>query len=369
MIAVTALGLMSGTSMDAIDIALLKTDGKRIFEFGPIGETPFTPEERALLREAMADARGVARRGDRSGVLGMAERVLTAKHIEAVKAFITQHGLRREDIAVIGFHGQTVIHRPERKLTVQLGDGQALADAVGVPVAYDFRAADVKAGGQGAPLAPVYHRALAETGELPRPLAVVNLGGVANATWIGAEGDLLAFDAGPGNALLDDWMLRHRGHAMDEGGRAARVGVVKQSVLEDMLRHPFFTASAPKSLDRNAFHADALDGLSVEDGAATLTAFTAGALALAAKQFPEPPKKWILTGGGARNPALVEVIGRVLGAEVITANEAGWRGDAIEAEAFAFLAVRALYGQPLSYPRTTGVSTPLTGGVIVKPKV
>ncbi len=364
----TALGMMSGTSMDAIDLAILKTDGERIFEFGPVAEAPFSAEERALLREAMADAKGIERRSDRSGVIAVAETVLTKKHAEAVQAFLSEHNLRREDIAVIGFHGQTVIHRPERGLTVQIGDGQQLADLTGAPVVFDFRAADMAAGGQGAPFAPAYHRALADMGDLPRPLAVVNLGGVANVTWIGEDGALLAFDTGPGNALIDDWMLRRTGEAIDRDGNAARSGIASQLALEDLLRHAYFTAPAPKSLDRNAFSLEPIENLSVEDGAATLTAFTAAALARSARQFPAPAKRWVLIGGGARNPALVEVIRRVISADIQTGDDAGWRSDAIEAQAFAYLAVRSLYGLPLSFPGTTGVSAPQTGGVLVKPR-
>lgn len=354
--------------MDAIDLAILKTDGESILEFGPVGEAPFSPEERVLLREAMLDAKGIERRGDRSGIIAVAESILTEKHTRAVNEFLKAHNLRSQDIGVIGFHGQTVIHRPERGLTVQLGDGQKLADAIGAPVVYDFRADDMAAGGQGAPFAPAYHRALADMADLPRPLAVVNLGGVANATWIGEDGALLAFDTGPGNALIDDWMLRRTGAAMDKDGDSARSGVVSQLALEEMLRHPYFTAPAPKSLDRNAFSLQPVESLSVEDGAATLTAFTAAALAHAAKQFPASPKRWVLIGGGAHNPALVEVIRRVIQADIITGDEAGWRSEAIEAQAFAYLAVRSLYGLPLSFPGTTGVSAPQTGGILVKPR-
>ncbi|MBC8049489.1 MAG: anhydro-N-acetylmuramic acid kinase [Chitinophagales bacterium] len=365
---ITALGLMSGTSMDAIDLAILKTDGESILTFGPVSEAPFSAEERVLLREAMADAKGIEKHGDRSGVIAIAETILTEKHTRAVKDFLGAHDLRPQDIGVIGFHGQTVIHRPERGLTVQLGDGPTLADATGVPVVYNFRAADMAAGGQGAPFAPAYHRALADMADLPRPLAVVNLGGVANVTWIGEDGDLLAFDTGPGNALIDDWMLRRTGAAMDNDGNAARSGVVSQLALEEMLRHVYFTAPAPKSLDRNAFSMEPVESLSVEDGAATLTAFTAATLAHASKQFPAPPKRWVLIGGGARNPALVEVIRRVIQADIMTGDDAGWRSEAIEAQAFAYLAVRSMYGLPLSFPGTTGVNALQTGGVLVKPR-
>ncbi|MDX2264951.1 MAG: anhydro-N-acetylmuramic acid kinase [Hyphomicrobiales bacterium] len=365
--AVRALGLMSGTSMDAIDAALIVTDGELILELGPSAEFPFAPEERALLREAMASARGVERRDDRSGVLAIAEELITRKHAVAAVEFLKRCALRPADIAVVGFHGQTMIHRPERGLTVQLGDGAALAKAIGAPVVYDFRANDVAAGGQGAPLAPVYHRALVNSGDHPRPVAVVNLGGVANMTWIGEDGAMLAFDTGPGNALIDDWALRHTGAPMDRDGALARRGVVNQAILEDMLRKPYFFAPPPKSLDRNAFDLAALDGLSPEDGAATLTALTAAALAHGAAQTPTPAKQWILIGGGARNPALVEVIRRTLPGDVALGEAVGWRSEAIEAQAFAFLAVRSLYGYPISFPGATGAPEPLTGGVLVRP--
>ncbi len=365
---VRAIGLMSGTSMDGIDAALVETDGERIVSLGPTLEVSYTAEERKCLVGAVAAAREMSRRDMRSGALGEAEAMLTNRHAAAVSKLMARSGLDRKQIALIGFHGQTVLHRPDLRLTVQLGDGQALANAVGVPVVCDFRARDVEAGGQGAPLAPVFHRALAESAALPMPLAFVNIGGVANVTWIGADRRLIAFDTGPGNAMLDDWAMRHTGRTMDENGALARAGHVKQAVLETLLRHPYFEQPPPKSLDRNDFSTAALAGLSPEDGAATLSAFTDAAIVLAGRHFPQPPRLWVLCGGGARNPVLVETLKRLTAAPVILADEAGWAVEFIEAQAFGYMAVRSVYGLPLSYPGTTGVPKPMSGGRLYHPQ-
>ncbi len=366
--AVLAIGLMSGTSMDGVDAAIIATDGDAIQGFGPATMTPYSPAERQLISHAIKAAASISTRESRSGVLAEAENMLTRKHGEAVLALMKEHKLEKETIAVVGFHGQTVLHRPEASLTVQLGDGQALADMTGLPVVYDFRASDMAAGGQGAPFVPIYHRALATASSMPLPIAFVNIGGVANVTWIGENGELLAFDAGPGNALIDDWAQKHLGEPIDRDGKLAGAGQANTAVLEKLLRHPFFDIPPPKSLDRNNFSADVVSRLGAADGAATLTAFTAGALSRAAIHFPSPVKGWVLAGGGARNPTMVETIRRVLPERVILADEAGWPGDFVEAQAFAYLAVRSLKRLPLSFPGTTGVKKPLTGGKLANPR-
>ena len=305
-------------------------------------------------------------------------------------AFLQQHGMNAGDVGVIGFHGQTVLHKAvtakapkltppkavldppavtvveeRRTLTVQIGDGGDLARRTGIDVVWDLRAADVVAGGQGAPLAPVYHRALAA--RLPgRPVAVVNVGGVANVTWIGRDGALLAFDTGPGNALIDDWMLRHTGRAMDAEGSAAATGEVHDAALTELFINDYFGRLPPKSLDRNAFSMDAVAGLSVADGAATLTAFTAAAIARAREHFPEEPGLWIVCGGGRRNKALMSMIAARVDNAVAPAEAAGFDGDAVEAEAWAYMAVRSLKGLPITFPGTTGVPTPTRGGVLAR---
>jgi anhydro-N-acetylmuramic acid kinase len=266
-------------------------------------------------------------------------------------------------VDIIGFHGQTILHEPERGRTWQIGDGPLLAGLTGIDVVNDFRSADVAAGGQGAPFVPLFHAALAAA--LPRPLAVLNVGGVANVTWIGeagAEGDLLAFDTGPGNAMLDDWTLRHTGRPADLGGALAGSGRVDTGVLSALLDHAYFERPAPKSLDRDAFDPAPLERLGTADGAATLVAFTAAAVAQAQKLFPRPVKRWLIAGGGRHNPTIMAALAQRLGAAVAPVEAVGWDGDALEAQAFAYLAVRSLRGLPLSLPTTTGVSRPLTGG-------
>lgn len=356
---------MSGTSLDGIDVALIETDGEAIVERGPSWAVAFTGEQRELLQQALVDAVQVTDRQKRKGVLAQAEAALTAWHADAVQAALLHFGLKLSQIDVVGFHGQTVIHRPERRLTVQLGDGKALAKTIGITVAYDLRAADVAAGGQGAPLVPIYHAALAASVE-QRPVAFVNIGGVANVTWVGADGSLVAFDTGPGNALIDDWMKKHTGNARDEGGAMALAGRVDEATVAQFLGDGYFEQAAPKSLDRNSFAGISLHGLSVADGAATLVAVTARSIALAARQMPEEPKAWIVCGGGRHNRAIMEALTTFL-PNVTSADAHGFNGDAMEAEAWAYLAVRCLKKLPISFPGTTGVPQAMTGGVIARP--
>ncbi len=357
-----ALGLMSGTSMDGIDVALIETDGEDKVKRGPSGTYAYDGAFRARLAQAIADAREVSDRGARPGCLADAERELTERHAVAVRQFMDQN-VASADVGVVGFHGHTVLHAPERRLTVQIGDGAALAHQIRLDVVHDLRAADVAAGGQGAPLAPVYHRALAA--RLPeRPIAVVNIGGVANVTWIGRDGTLLAFDTGPGNAMIDDWMLRHTARAMDPDGGAAGRGKVDEEALGALFIHDYFGRLPPKSLDRNAFPIEPVQHLSVADGAATLTAFTATAIARAREHFPEEPRLWVICGGGRRNKALMAMLAARVECAVAPAEAAGFDGDAVEAEAWAYMAVRSLKGLPITFPGTTGVREPMTGGVV-----
>jgi anhydro-N-acetylmuramic acid kinase len=362
-----AIGMMSGTSMDGIDVALLDTDGEQVLGLGPVGGRPYTAAERDVLREAVAEAAFLRMREARPNVLTEAEDLVTETHAEAVNAFLRENGLQADEIDVIGFHGQTVVHRPEAGLTVQLGDGQRLADLTGIKVIYDFRANDVEQGGQGAPLVPVYHRALAQASELALPAAIVNIGGVANVTWIGADGELIAFDTGPGNALIDDWMRRTSGTSRDEDGALAARGHADSRRLERLLRDPYFLRKPPKSLDRNAFPLDAMEGLSPADGAATLTGFTAASLVMAIAHFPAPPQVYVVVGGGAHNKTLMTALEKLLPGRLLPADDLGWSADSIEAEAFAFLAVRSLLDLPLSFPGTTGVPEPVTGGLLAYP--
>ena len=377
-----ALGLMSGTSMDGIDAALIETDGEDHVKRGPAMTFPYTPQTRARIVGCLAEARSIEDRHERPGSLSALETEITELHAAAVNAFRRKQQIGRADIDVIGFHGQTVLHRPpvitiktqpdgvpfevtELGLTVQLGSGMGLADLTALDVVHDLRANDVAAGGHGAPLVPVYHRALAAS--LPqRPVAIVNIGGVANITFIQADGDITAFDCGPGNALMDDWMLKHTGRACDADGATAARGRVHDDVQRFYLSHDFFSAMPPKSLDRNAFFWDLVEGLCVEDGAATLTAFTAGAIARAREHCAQEPALWVISGGGRKNATLMAMIASRVENAVVPAEAVGWSGDSLEAEAWGYLAVRSLRGLPITFPGTTGVPMPMTGGILTR---
>jgi anhydro-N-acetylmuramic acid kinase len=367
---VLAIGLMSGTSQDGVDVALVDTDGERIAQFGATACRPYTREERTLIRRATAAAANMTDRNARPDVVAAAEALINDAHSEAVESFLLANALAPGDLAAVGFHGQTLLHRPERGLTVQIGDGRRLAERLGIPVVYDFRAADVAAGGQGAPLAPVFHRALVRELRQQGAVAVLNLGGVANITYIDGD-DLIACDTGPGNALLDDFMRLRTGRPLDTDGRKAAAGKVDEATVERLLEHPFFAVPPPKSLDRNDFRGwvgDRLDGVGTEDGAATLTALTAAAVARVVPKLPRPPAVWVVAGGGARNPTLMAMLAeRLTPARVESGHDVGWSVDSLEAQAFAYLAVRSLRGLPISYPGTTGVPRPLTGGALARP--
>jgi anhydro-N-acetylmuramic acid kinase len=349
-----ALGLMSGTSLDGIDAAIVETDGEGVVTAGPAITVSYDTTLRERLRRALG-ARGPVK---------AVERDMTLAHAEVVKTLLKEHGLKAADVDVIGFHGHTILHRPREQLTWQIGDGGLLAARTGIDVVCEFRNADVAEGGEGAPLVPLFHAALA--GRLGRPIAVLNIGGVANVTWLGADGDILAFDTGPGNALIDDWMLTHTGRACDENGAAAAKGRIDRAVVTQFLSHPYFQRKPPKSLDRNEFDPSAVGPLSLEDGAATLTAFTAEAAGLAARHFPAPVQRWIVTGGGRRNTTLMRAIATATGVPADSAEAVGWDGDALEAQAFGYLAVRSLKGLPLSLPTTTGVARPTPGGQLFR---
>ncbi|WP_420561527.1 anhydro-N-acetylmuramic acid kinase [Tepidicaulis sp.] len=365
---VRALGLMSGTSLDGIDAAILETDGEAYLKPVKTASFPYLPEERAFLRLALDVAADWGGKGLMPEEIAEAERAVTYAHAMAVRKMLEMAGMEAKEIDVIGFHGQTVLHRPEEGITVQLGLGEVLADLTGIDVVNDFRAADVAAGGQGAPFAPLYHRALAAGLHADGPITVVNIGGVGNVTFIGSDKKLLAFDTGPGNALIDDWAFTHTETPIDKDGALARAGSVDEKVLERLLTNLYFARTPPKSLDRLDFSADYAEGLSVEDGAATLTAFTAASIAKAMEHMPEEPRLWVVCGGGRHNPALMDELKARLPGAVIGAEDAGWRGDDVEAEAFAYLAVRSLRGLPLSEPGTTGVPEALTGGVLNRAK-
>jgi anhydro-N-acetylmuramic acid kinase len=349
------IGLMSGTSLDGVDAALLETDGEFLGAPGRALTHPFQPELRAALRALLDRASDLP---PDDPFLLETENALTLHHLEAIR-------LLNEPADLIGFHGQTILHRPNQKRTWQIGDAHLLARETNTQVAYDFRSADVAAGGQGAPFVPAYHAALAAN--LERPAVILNIGGVANITYIAADGTLLACDTGPGNALLDDFCQRHLGTPMDRDGALAAAGTPHEPTLSTLLAHPFFTRHPPKSLDRQDF-ARALpliEVLPLPDAAATLVAFTIRAAL--ATPFPASPKRLLVTGGGRHNPSIMQALRAASPCPVAPVEAEGWNGDALEAQCFAYLAARVLRGLPLSYPGTTGVPRPMPGGKLAKP--
>lgn len=358
-----ALGLMSGTSLDGIDLAVIESDGTLVTGLGPALTVPHLATTRAACREASRLAATGARGDAVPAAIAEAEQRITEAHRLAIHHFLKTTG--ETAIELIGFHGQTILHRPAERLTWQIGDAQVLADEFGLPVIGQMRLADVEAGGQGAPLVPLYHQALAR--RVRGAVAILNLGGVGNVTWIHGDEEPVAFDTGPGNALIDDWALQHTGIPIDRDGALAARGRVHGDVLAAMMDHPYFDLPAPKSIDRDDFTLGAVRGLSAADGAATLTAFTAETIAAARVHFPSAVSRFLVTGGGRLNLTLMAMLEKRLGVPVSPVEAEGWRGDSLEAEAFAFLAVRSLKGLPLSVPGTTGVPRPLTGGQLFRP--
>jgi anhydro-N-acetylmuramic acid kinase len=359
------LGYMSGTSLDGVDAAILQTDGEAITGFGPALMLPFGAEERRVLEQATEDAIASDGRGPRPASFAEAERVIHDAHVRAARALLAEPDAGT--IELVGFHGQTVLHRPERRLSIQLGDPDALAVALGVPVVADLRQADLAAGGQGAPLAPIYHAALAEWAGCARPVAFLNIGGVANVTAIGRDGSVAAFDVGPGNGLIDQLVQARGLGRYDDGGRLAAAGHVDRAVVERLMASPYFTRTGAKSLDRYDFPVDAVAALSDADAAATLTAFTVAAVVACRAQLGEAAGDWhwIVCGGGRHNPVMMAMLADALG-RVDSSDTLGMRGDFIEAEAFAYLAARSVRGLAISFPGTTGAPGAMTGGVVYR---
>ncbi len=361
--ALRALGLMSGTSMDGVDAAVVVTDGETVQDFGPVAFLPYAAEERAVLRSSLG-----LWPGEDPAREAAIEALVRGAHAKAVARF--------DGVDVVGFHGQTLAHDPAQARTHQIGRGDLLARETGRRVVWDFRSADVASGGEGAPLVPFFHFALARRLGLDAPVAFLNLGGVGNVTWADpriaapeAEGALMAFDTGPGNALIDDFLQGRLGRSHDAGGAIAAEGRVDESVLAGLAAHPFIARKPPKSLDRQEFHGflDRVAGLSVEDGAATLAALTAACVVEAARHFPEPPARWLVCGGGRKNATVMRMLGRRVNAPVEPVEAVGLDGDMLEAQAFAYLAVRVLRGLPTSAPATTGCRVPVCGGRISEP--
>ncbi|MBV8474950.1 MAG: anhydro-N-acetylmuramic acid kinase [Hyphomicrobiales bacterium] len=354
----TAIGVISGTSMDGIDVALIRSDGHSEVETGPGVTFPYPAEVSAELRAVVVEPERALQS------LEELEAAVTDAHVAAIEAFLERFAVDRRAVAVVGMHGQTVLHRPRERFTRQLCDGRRAAAALHIDVVNDFRAADVAAGGEGAPLVPLYHAAM--SAGLERPLTLLNWGGVGNVTYLGPSGEIIAFDTGPANALIDDFVARRRGLSHDEGGALAAAGRADQALVARFMRDAFFDRPAPKSLDRNHFHEvmRAVETLGDADGAATLAAFTVEATAAAIRHFPVPSERWLVCGGGRRNQTLMRALAERLAAQVEPIETIGFDGDVIEAQCFAYLALRSLQGLPLSLPTTTGAPHPLTGGVI-----
>lgn len=362
-----ALGLMSGTSLDGVDLALLHTDGRAYASSGGGMSVPYPEGLRNELRACLG-----ARSFSAPGIRPVSQ-ALTRFHADVIQRFLAQERMEPDAIDLIGFHGQTLSHEPETGHTLQIGHPQTLADLTAKPVIFDFRRRDVQSGGQGAPFLPVYHACRIRAADLPRPCAVVNIGGVANVTWIGdSPEDIIAFDTGPGNALLDDLIAEHTALSCDIDGKIAAEGRVDVNILHELMNHPFFGQKPPKSLDRNAWQPD-IGRLSLSDAAATLTAFTAESIAAARHHFPAPARAWYVSGGGRHNPVLMQELNARLDGQALNIDTAlgtaDTTGDLLEAEGFAYLAVRSLLELPLSFPGTTGVPQPMTGGQLYKPRV
>ena len=320
-----AVGLMSGTSLDGIDAALIDTDGRNLVRPKAVCHLTYNAGFRAELHEALKLAANHPRPAQISSDLSAVSRRLSVLHAELVEELLEKAGEVAGNVDVVGFHGQTVLHRPEAGITIQIGDGEWLAEEVGIPVVDQFRVSDVAAGGEGAPFAPAYHRAIvfASADQLGGPVVVVNIGGVSNVTFLDGDEDPIAFDTGPGNALLDDWVRQHTGEPYDEGGELGRSGKVDQALLANLMDNGFFAKSPPKSLDRNDFSARILAGLSPADGAATLTAFTAKVVAAASLHFPKTPGSWIICGGGRHNNGLMTALSQTIPQEVMSAEDVG----------------------------------------------
>lgn len=359
-----AIGLMSGTSRDGVDAALIETDGQITVKPLAFYFHPYTSNVKALI----ADACNLAMSSEipvSNSLIADAQAVLNNEHIVAARQLLHMANVNAIDIDILGLHGHTVGHRADLGWTWQIGDPEIISNELNIPVMSDMRRFDVMFGGQGAPLIPVFHRAIFS--DNTEVTAVLNLGGVANLTYLGTSGELVAFDCGMASALIDDWMAQTTNYEFDAGGEFAAKGTVNEEVLSTMLSHGFFSAPLPKSLDRKDFDVQQVKHLPPPEGAATLTAFSAKAVALGLEQFPTKPERLIVCGGGRKNKTMLEMIEKYTGVKTIVSDKIGWDGDAIEAQGFAYLAYRCLHGLPITYPGTTGVSEPMSGGVLTKP--
>ena len=362
---------MSGTSMDGIDAALIESDGEKIVNIIAHLSCEYDAAFRKKLKSTLDEVTNVVKACELpKSVLNVANE-LTVKHVFAVNQLLKKYSISPNKVDLIGFHGQTILHKPEIGLTIQIGDGAMLAQECGIDVVYDLRSNDMKHGGQGAPLVPVYHRALALklTDKLGFPVAFINIGGISNLTFVGKNEELYAFDCGPGNDLIDQWMYSRTGNPMDRNGEAGLRGTVHEGIVNSYSRHPFFSREKPGSLDWRSFKPLTDKAVSVEDGAASLSFVTAYGIVNSFRHLPAYPKTLVLSGGGAYNRAIIKVLEELTqkyGIITLTAQSLGLSTDFIEAEAWAYLAIRSIYNLPITFPTTTGCLTPLSGGRLVR---
>ena len=361
-----AIGLMSGTSLDGIDAAIIKSDGSYARRWGEPYHMSYSKDQRTKLKAALKAARAEGKPTKNNDLINEVEDLLTELHVDVVGKIIELNNLETDDVDVVGFHGQTLLHDPDQDWSWQIGDGKLLAEKIRIPVVNDFRRYDVENGGQGAPLVPVYHQSLFHGTKDQFPVALINFGGVANITWIGGESpdQLMAFDTGPANALLDDWIRSKTDYIYDQDGMFSAKGTVHQKLVDKWMDNKYFDLLPPKSLDRDDFNVDEVTALSIEDGAATLCAFSVAALKVASKQCPTAVKNWYVCGGGVHNPTIMTMLNNALEGDVRPVSSLGYNGDYIEAEAFAYLAIRRLYDLPITFPGTTGISKPSPGGIL-----
>lgn len=367
-----AIGLMSGTSMDGIDASLLRSDGDAAIDIMGHHSYTYSAVFRQQLKSALDIASRIKNRDDRPAQLREIEVALTDLHATLVQQLLHKYAINSDSVDLIGFHGQTVLHRPENALTVQIGDGQQLANQTGIDVIYDMRANDMTHGGQGAPLVPVYHRALANKlrGKAQFPIAFVNIGGISNLTWIGEESSIYAFDCGPGNVLIDQWISLRTSKQYDDGGKIALKGNVIDKIIQNYQMHSFFCQPTPGSLDWRSFSPLTDTTISIEDGAASLSYITAFGIVNSFRHVPQTPKTLVLSGGGAHNKAIakyLEKLTKTANSKLLNAQSIGADPDFIESDAWGYLAIRSFYGLPLTYPTTTGCDKPVSGGKHVKP--
>lgn len=353
-----AIGLMSGTAMDGIDAALIETDGYDYIRPIAFESVTHTDGLRAQLRACL-------NKTDRSADVIESEKQFTLAQTPIINKLIKNMNLLKQDCDIIGFHGQTIHHNPDEKITIQLGDGQLLANEMGINVVYDFRTNDMKNGGQGAPFLPVYHRALVKNSNLPLPVIILNLGGVGNITYIDDD-TMIAFDTGPANAMIDDWIKSNTGDNYDADGTIAAKGKADQARIDSFLSLDYFKKPYPKSLDRNDFKTISVDGLTLENGAATLTEMTIQSIARGIALCPKTPTALYVAGGGRHNSHMMQRITQTIDLPTHNIDILGWDGDATEAQGFAYMAVRSLLNEPISFPTTTGCSSPCVGGKLAK---